>query len=49
MQNDEVTNKKGVYYYLITGKEKYLNIREFSPSMKREVYENFSFKYVLFF
>ena len=39
MQNDEVTNKKGVYYYLITGKEKYLNIREFSPSMKREVYE----------
>jgi len=35
MQNDEVTNKKGVYYYLITSKEKYLNIREFSPSMKR--------------
>lgn len=39
MQDDEVTNKKGVYYYLITGKEKYLNIREFSSSMKREVYE----------
>jgi len=39
MQDDEVTSKKGVYYYLITGKEKYLNIREFSPSMKRETYE----------
>ena len=39
MQDDEVTSKKGVYYYLITDKEKYLNIREFSPSMKRETYE----------
>ena len=39
MQDDEVTNKKGIYPYLITGKEKYLNIREFSPSIKRAVYE----------
>jgi len=39
MQDDEVTNKKGIYSYLITGKEKYLSIREFSPSIKRAVYE----------
>ena len=39
MQDDEVTNKKGIYPYLITGKEKYLSIREFSPSIKRVVYE----------
>ena len=39
MQDDEVTNKKGIYSYLITGKEKYLNIREFSTSIKRVVYE----------
>ena len=39
MQDDEVTNKKGIYPYLITGKGKYLNIREFSPSIKRAVYE----------
>lgn len=39
MQDDEVTNKKGIYPYLITGKEKYLNIREFPLSIKRATYE----------
>ena len=39
MQDDDVTKKSGIYYYLITGKEKYLNIRSFTDSQKREVYE----------
>ena len=39
MMDDDVTNKKGIYSYLITGKEKFLNIRNFSDSQKRESYE----------
>jgi hypothetical protein len=39
MQNEDVTNKKGIYEYLLTGNEKSLNIRAFSPNQKREVYE----------
>lgn len=39
MQDDDVTNKKGIYTYLITGKEKYLNIRAFTESEKRQAYE----------
>lgn len=39
IQDDDVTNKKGIYTYLITGKEKYLNIRAFSESDKRKLYE----------
>lgn len=39
MQDDDVTNKKGIYTYLITGQEKYLNIRAFTDNMKRETYE----------
>ena len=39
MMDDDVTNKKGIYYYLITGKEKYLNIRSFTDNQKREAYE----------
>ena len=39
MQDDDVSDKKGIYRYLITGKEKYLNIRSFSDSQKRESYE----------
>ena len=31
--------KSGIYYYLITGKEKYLNIRAFTDNQKREAYE----------
>lgn len=40
MQDDDVTSKKGIYLYLITGKEKYLNIRSFTDNQKREAYEN---------
>ena len=39
MQDDDVTKKKGIYQYLLTGKEKYLNIRAFSDQMKRQAYE----------
>ena len=39
MQDDDVTNKKGIYSYVLDRKEKHLNIRAFSPSMKRTVYQ----------
>jgi vacuolar-type H+-ATPase catalytic subunit A/Vma1 len=39
MQDDDVTKKKGIYWYVLTGKEKYLNIRAFTPTQKRELYE----------
>lgn len=40
MIDDDVTKKKGIYWYVLTGKEKYLNIRAFTPQMKRQAYEN---------
>ncbi len=39
MMDDDVTNKKGIYEYLLTGKEKFLNIRAFTENQKRECYE----------
>lgn len=36
--DDDVTNK-GIYAYLLSGEEKYLNIRAFSPAMKLAAYE----------
>jgi hypothetical protein len=39
MMDDDVTNKKGVYAYVLTRKEKYLSIRTFSDSEKRAAYE----------
>lgn len=39
MSDDDVTSKKGIYLYLITGQEKYLNIRAFTDNQKREAYE----------
>ena len=39
MMDDDVTKKSGIYYYLITGQEKYLSIRSFTDSQKREAYE----------
>jgi len=38
MLDDDVSNKKGIYPYLLTGKEKHLSIRAFSPSMKLKVF-----------
>ncbi len=39
MMDDDVTNKKGIYSYLFTNNEKYLNIRAFTESQKRAAYE----------
>lgn len=39
MQDEDVTNKKGIYEYILTGNEKHLNIRAFSDNQKREAYE----------
>jgi hypothetical protein len=39
MMDDDVTAKKGIYSYVLTRNEKYLNIRGFSDSQKRAAYE----------
>lgn len=39
MMDDDVTNKKGIYTYVLTGDERYLNIRAFTDNQKREAYE----------
>ncbi len=39
MIDDDVTNKKGIYEYLLDGQEKHINIRAFTPAMKRSAYE----------
>lgn len=39
MEDEDVTKKKGIYHYVLTRKEKHLNIRAFSPNQKREAYE----------
>ena len=39
MEDDDVGSKTGIYTYILTRKEKYLNIRAFSKNQKREAYE----------
>jgi hypothetical protein len=39
MLDEDITKKKGIYQYVLTGKEKYLNIRAFTSNQKRETYE----------
>jgi hypothetical protein len=39
MEDEEVTNKKGIYSYVLDRKEKHLNIRAFTDNQKRESYE----------
>ena len=39
MIDDDVTNKKGIYSYVLTGNEKHLNIRAFTENQKRSAYE----------
>jgi Protein of unknown function DUF262/HNH endonuclease len=39
MLDEDVESKKGIYQYIFTRDERYLNIRAFSPQMKREAYE----------
>jgi len=37
--DDDVTNHKGIYAYLLTGDERTLNLRAFTENMKQKVYE----------
>ena len=37
--DEDVTNHKGIYSYLVTGKERYLNIRAFTTIQKASKYE----------
>ncbi len=39
MQDEDVTNRKGIYQYVLFGDEKHLNIRQFKESDKRYAYE----------
>lgn len=39
MADDDVSNKKGIYTYLLTNEERHLNIRLFDKRQKREAYE----------
>ncbi len=39
MQDEDVTKKSGIYFYVLTKKQKDLNIRAFSDNQKREAYE----------
>lgn len=39
MQDEDVTNKKGIYDYVLTGNERSLSIRTFNDREKREAYE----------
>ena len=39
MEDDDVTNNRGIYEYLLGGDEKHLSIRQFTPKMKRAAYE----------
>ena len=39
LKDDDVTNKRGIYRYLLSGAEKHLSIRKFSDNMKSAAYE----------
>lgn len=39
MMDDDVTNKKGIYFYVLNHNEKHLNIRKFTENQKREAFE----------
>lgn len=39
MQDDDVTNKRGIYTYLLSGDVSALNIRDFDPAQRRAAYE----------
>ena len=38
-KDDDVTSNSGIYAYLLTGEEKHLSIRAFTPAMKETAYE----------
>lgn len=39
MEDEDVTNKKGIYSFVLTRNEKYLSLRAFTDNQKREAYE----------
>src|SRR5699024_5445233 len=39
MADDDVTNKKGIYTYILNGEEKHLSIRKFNNTQRRNAYE----------
>lgn len=39
MEDEDVGRKPGIYQYVLDGREKHLNIRAFSPKMRREAFE----------
>lgn len=39
MEDEDVTSKKGIYTYVLSGNQKTLNIRSFTLNQKREAYE----------
>ena len=39
MEDEDVTRKAGIYPYVLSGDERQLSIRAFTPRMKREAYE----------
>ena len=39
MLDEDVSNKKGIYYFVLNRREKHLNIRAFSDKQKREAFE----------
>jgi len=38
--DDEVTKKGGIFEYLLSGEEKYLNLRAFTPAQKEQMYND---------
>jgi hypothetical protein len=39
MQDAEVSRRKGIYAYVLTGEEKHLNLRQFTDNERRPAYE----------
>ena len=39
MADDEVERKRGIYTYVLTGEEKWLNLRQFTPADRRSAFE----------
>ncbi len=39
MEDEYIDSKKGIYFYVLTGEEKHLNIRVFSDKQRREAFE----------
>ncbi len=39
MMDDDVTNKRGIYSYVLTRSERALNLRSFTPNQKRSAYD----------